>query len=468
MSKARAFVLLQTLAACIAPALAADAATTPAIESAPVPPPPAWLAGVDAMYDGLRVPGLERRDFSGSGSGADGPEHWWQVATPLLGTGAGFRVEEIGRSAEGRPLRHVRWGKGKTPVLLWSQMHGDESTGSMALADLFRFLGEHPDHPVTQRLRASTTLHFMPMVNPDGAARFQRRNAQGIDLNRDARMLATPEARALKALFDRVQPAYGFNLHDQQPGYRVGDSARGTAIALLAPPSGPTNTVDPTRARAIEVAASIRIALEPYIAGHLARWDDTFNPRAFGDLTAQWGSSTILIEAGAIEGDPQKQQLRKLYFLGLLAALDSIASGSHVGVPHALYRELPENGDPWSDLRIDGGTLAIPGQPHARADLLLEFGDPLAWRGGSIKDIGDLKERPARRTVDARGLFIVPAMQRAPSTTAGAAEAPETPCRIEIDAPACFFLARDPQGRDRVWSPDDIDPAAVPSHDADR
>lgn len=49
-------------------------------------------------------------------------------------------------------------------------------------------------------LRKGTTLHFLPVMNPDGAARFQRRNAQGIDVNRDARALASPEARALHAL----------------------------------------------------------------------------------------------------------------------------------------------------------------------------------------------------------------------------------------------------------------------------
>ena len=462
MSHASALALLLTVSTCTTPALAQAVAkppdgATPALASTPVPPPPAWLAEIDARYDTVRAPGLEQRDF--------GPEQWWQVATPMLGTGSGFRTDEVGRSVEGRPLRHVRWGKGKTPVLLWSQMHGDESTGTMALADLFRFLGEHPDHPVARRLHANTTLHLLPLMNPDGAARFQRRNAQGIDINRDARMLATPEGRALKALFDRVRPVYGFNLHDQDPGHRVGDSTRGTAIALLAPPSSAANAVDPKRARAIEVAASIRIALEPRIAGLMARWDDTFNPRAFGDLTAQWGSSTVLVEAGALEGDPQKQQLRKLYFLGLLAALDSIASGSHAGLAHALYSDLPENGDSWPDLRIDGGTLAIPGQPHARADLLLGFRDPLALRGGSIRDIGDLRERPARRTLDARGLFIVPGVAGA---TTGADGAPLASCRIEVGAPACFFLARDPEGRDRVWSPDDIDPVAVPAHDAVR
>lgn len=442
MPKSSTLGLLLTLAAaCAAPALAQATTVLPPADPTPVPPPPAWLAEVDAMYAELRVPGLERVDF--------GPDQWWQAATPLLDRKAGFRVEDIGRSVEGRPLRHARWGKGKTRVLLWSQMHGDESTGTMALADLFRFLGEHPQHPVARRLHANTTLHFLPMLNPDGAARFQRRNAQGIDVNRDARMLATPEGRALKALHDRVRPAFGFNLHDQQPHYRVGDSDRSTAIALLAPAPNEANEVTPQRARAIEVAAVIRIALDPYINGHIARWDETFNPRAFGDLTAQWGTSTVLIEAGSIEGDPHKQELRRLYFLGLLAALDSIASGSHAGTPHALYRDLAENGDPWPDLRIDGGTLAIPGQPQARADLLVSLRRPLTGEGATLRDIGDMGGEDARKVFDARGLFIVPAD-----------DGSGTPCRIATGAPACFHLSRDPEGRDVVWTlVRDVDPA---------
>ena len=424
---------------------ARDAVDSSRDADAAMPPPPAWLDQLDTLYDSrIRVAGLEDRAFS--------PEHWWEVATPLATEAHGFRTEEVGRSVEGRPLRHVSWGDGDTRVLLWSQMHGDESTASMAIADLFRFLGAHPDHPLVQRLHEHATLHFLPVMNPDGAARFQRRNAQGIDINRDARALVSPEARALHDLRERVQPAFGFNLHDQQVGYRVGDSDRGTAIALLAPAFNEARDVDPVRARAIEVAVAIRAVLEPDIGGHIAKWDDTFNPRAFGDLTAAAGVSTILIESGGIEGDLQKQRLRKLNFLALVGALDAIATGAHASLPRQRYGELPENGDVWPDLLVTGGTLALPGRPQAKVDLLVDFERPLLERGGRIEDIGDLGDVQARRTIDASGLYIVPFDP--PGAPAG-----DTPRAFGTDMPAYFHLSRDPQGHDIVWTlAGDVDP----------
>lgn len=417
-------------------ALFGDAVETPQATLAPLPSPPPWLDAMDALYDArIRVAGLEDRAFA--------PEQWWDVATPLLAPARGFTVEQIGRSAENRPLRHVRWGSGPRRVLLWSQMHGDESTASMALADLFRFLGEHPEHALVRRLRQGTTLHVFPLVNPDGAARFQRRNAQGIDINRDARALASPEARALHALRERVRPEFGFNLHDQQVGYRAGDSDRAVAIALLAPPFNEARDVDATRGRAIEVAVAVRAVLEPYVGGHIAKWDDTFNPRAFGDLTAKAGVSTVLIEAGGIAGDTQKQRLRKLNFLALLGALDAIATGAHAGMPRARYDELPQNGKVWPDLRIAGGTLALPRQPPAKVDVLVDFEQPLLERGGTIQDIGDVDQLPARRTIDASGLYLIPFSARTPDTPRKT---------FSPGMSAHFHLSRDPEGRDVVWT----------------
>ena len=126
-----------------------------------------------------------------------------------------FTLEKIGESIEGRSINYVRAGTGPMGVLLWSQMHGDEPTATSALFDVFDYFQKHRDDPVVSRILTRLTLHVVPMLNPDGAERFQRRNAQSIDINRDALRLQTPEGRALKGLRDRLNPRVGFNLHNQ-------------------------------------------------------------------------------------------------------------------------------------------------------------------------------------------------------------------------------------------------------------
>ncbi len=62
-------------------------------------------------------------------------------------------------------------------------------------------------------MEQAVTIRAVPMLNPDGAELFQRRNLQFIDINRDALALATPEGKLLKKLRDEWQPDIGFNLH---------------------------------------------------------------------------------------------------------------------------------------------------------------------------------------------------------------------------------------------------------------
>ena len=343
--------------------------------------------------------------------------------------------EEIGRSAEGRPIYSLRFGDGPTRVLLWSQMHGNESTASMALADIFHLLAASPNHPLVQRLANQLTIFAIPMLNPDGAERFQRRNALGIDINRDARALSTPEGRILREAQRRLQPDFGFNLHDQNVRTRVGDSDRTAAMALLAPPVDAARSDTPVRQRAKHVAALLREAMEPLVPGHIARYDETFNPRAFGDLMGTWGTSTVLIESGGWRDDPEKQHLRKVNFVAILAALDAIATGAYTAADPAWYETLPENGRAAEDLVVRGGTLVLPGMPPLRADLAVSYTEPLERLGGQIADVGDLAETVARDTLDATGLFVHPASDALEMNAAGAGV-------LHIDAPASFTIRR--------------------------
>lgn len=423
--------MIRPLLAC--PILLCALLCPPAQALSALPPPPA-VRLLDA-HQQVRVPGLEHRVFTAG--------HWWSLVLPALQANPAFNVEQIGSSAEGRPLRQVRWGEGPVVVLLWSQMHGDESTATMALADLFAWLGQGAGNPDVEQLRDRLTLHVVPILNPDGTERFQRRNAQGIDINRDAAALASPEARALKTLRDRLQPAFGFNLHDQRPGYRAGNSKLPTAIAVLAPPADAAASLTPVRQRAIGVAADIVELLDNQLPGRLARWDETFNPRAFGDLMQQWGTSTVLLEAGGIEGDPQKQRLRQYTFAAIVGGLQSIARGDYTRADASRYHQLPENGAVWDDLLLSGATVHASGKAPIQADVLVNFRHPLGFEQGRIVDIGDLGARKVRRRIDAAGLHL--------HALPGA--------RLHIEQAARLALSRDPAGLEVVWTLDGSLPA---------
>lgn len=388
------------------------------------------------LHDGVRVRGLEDRRFD--------QVTYWKVIEPIVEGNRLFRVQREGESAEGRPIRTITFGDGPVSVFLWSQMHGDESTATMALADLYALVDAQESHPVVRTILEGTTVHTLPMLNPDGAQRFQRRNAQGIDINRDARSLATPEARILKTVRDRVDPMVGFNLHDQGVGTRVGSTDRGVAIALLSPPFDHSRAINDVRVRAMEVMGVMIEAMDPLVGDHLARYDDSFNPRAFGDLITQWGTSTILVESGGWENDPQKQHLRKVNFVALVAALEAIARGSHVGMGTDAYQALPRNGRRIADLVIRGGTLVVPGLPPYKADLLVNYEKPLLEEDGSIADIGDLAEVEARDTLDLSGMYIHPRDQALDRSGNGV--------QIKPGAPAYFSVSGREDGRDPLWT----------------
>jgi hypothetical protein len=388
----RSFAAASLLAACFSPAAAHYAPAPPA--DLPLTPE---LLELQARH---AEPAITGRRFTHA--------ELWDAIGPVIDASGALTRDEIGRSAEGRPLYAVRFGNGPTRVLLWSQMHGDESTATMALADIFRFLAAEPDHPLAARLRERLTVTFVPMLNPDGAERFQRRNAYGVDVNRDAVALATPEARALKGLQQSFRPHFGFNLHDQNVRTRVGDSERLAAIALLAPAFDESRAMNEGRARAVAVASVIRNAVEPLVAGHVARYDDTFNRRAFGDLMQAWGVSTVLIESGGWMDDPEKQYLRRVNFVALLTALDAIGGGEYASADPLAYESLPYNGRSVNDLLIRAGTLVIPGLEPTGVDVAVDFADPLARIGGRVIEIGDLSHVSARDTLEAAGLYLHP------------------------------------------------------------
>ena len=329
---------------------------------------------------------------------------WTALDKPL--TSSRFRVRMEGESLLGRQISTITAGTGETTILLWSQMHGDESTATMALADIINYFSDPSPDPFRDDLLDRLTIIMIPMLNPDGAQLFQRRNAVGIDINRDARRQATPEARLLKAVQERVQPQFGFNLHDQNPHTYAGRSGNRAAMALLAPAADMERSWGPVRTRARQVASIIAEVLQNELPGHIARYGDAFNPRAFGDLMQQWGTSTVLIESGVLDDDPEKQKLRAMNVAALLTAFDAIARSTYLDADTLAYEGLPQNRGFSHDLLVRGGLLVLGNAEPMPVDLAFAYSNAVADTGLTLTEAGDLDEAGAHEIFDATGLYL--------------------------------------------------------------
>ncbi len=362
--------------------------------------------------------------------------------------------EVLGTSVEGRAIHHLTMGRGSKVVLLWSQMHGDEPTATSALLDLCQWLLTHRKEPLVARLLGNLTLHVVPMLNPDGAERFQRRNAQGIDINRDALHLQTPEGQLLKALRDRIEPLIGFNLHNQNWRTSVGTPPQPAVISLLAVAYDEARSADARRQLTKRTCAVIVEALRPFAEGRLGRYDDAFEVRAFGDNITKWGTGVVLIETGPWPGPEPDRALVRLNFIALVTALDALASGRVAEADPAVYEQLPENQSDLFHTIVRGGTVITgTGVAPLRADVGLagtrvvrqEAGRRVLRWQGSIQDLGDLRVFGALETIDATGLFVSPAYTAASvgdQVTLPAGSAAASAPRIALGAPARLWILR--------------------------
>ncbi|MEE4311384.1 MAG: M14 family zinc carboxypeptidase [candidate division KSB1 bacterium] len=316
-----------------------------------------------------------------------------------------FHFEIAGESVEKRPIYLVRMGSGGKNILLWSQMHGDEPTSTAAIFDMFNFMLRHESTTFVRKILENATILVIPMLNPDGAEKYLRRNAQGIDINRDARDLQTPEGRILFDLKETFKPDFGFNLHDQSGRITVGNTNRLAAFALMAPPFNHQNDDNPVRIRAKKVVSVIYQALGPSLYGHISKYKADYMPRAFGDSMQSWGVSTILIESSGWYHN-RDNYLQKMNFVALLSSIHAIASGSYESANPAIYDILPLNDKSIYDLLIrDVNVIDGTGIPPYRMDIGVNYNP---GKKGYIIDNGDLDFFAAKDTIDAPSHYLTP------------------------------------------------------------
>ena len=319
-----------------------------------------------------------------------------------------FKVKVVGHSIEGRSISLLSIGSGKTSVFLWSQMHGNEPTATQAIFDILNFLESDDFKKEKEAILSKCTLHFLPMLNPDGAERYMRRNALGIDINRDALRLQSPEGQTLKKVRDSLEADFGFNLHDQSTYYNAELTSKPATISYLAPPFNYDRDINEVRGNAMKVIVFMNEILQKYVPGQVGRYSDDFEIRAFGDNIQKWGTSTILIESGGLSKDVEKQEIRKLNYVSILSAIYSIATENYKDISIEKYEDIPHNDRKLFDLKLEAVKYPLLGKEYVldigihRNEIDINNHNDFYYNA-SIIDQGDLSTYFGYETFNAKG-----------------------------------------------------------------
>ena len=262
-------------------------------------------------------------------------EIWLSIITKLSSK---FKVNTLGKSVESKPVFSVELGQGETKILLWSQMHGNESTSTKALFDLLNFFDKNSHSDLLQKFR----FYIIPMLNPDGAFKYTRVNANKVDLNRDAKSLTQPESIILRNYFEQIRPSYCFNLHGQRTIFGTNSFANPATMSFLAPAVDNYKTITDSRSKSMYVIGEVYKALNVIIPNHIGLYDDAYNANCVGDTFQALKVPTILFEAGHYHHDYDREFVRKIYFLALLEAFRAI-DNIPINPSKDTYNSIPKN-----------------------------------------------------------------------------------------------------------------------------
>lgn len=252
-----------------------------------------------------------------------------------------FKINQLGFSEQDRPIYTFKIGSGKKKILLWSQMHGNESTGTKALFDLFNCFS-NSSKTEFHTILTECTLLFIPMLNPDGAQAYTRINANEIDLNRDAVNRVAKESKLLRKTLEKFNPQFCFNLHDQRTIFGVEGTKNPATISFLAPSEEETRALTNGRKETMNVIVAMNMMLQKMIPNFVGRYTDEFYPTATGDNFQKLGYNTILIESGHYPNDYQREISREYTFYSILQGIHHIATSKDF-IEYLPYFDIPNN-----------------------------------------------------------------------------------------------------------------------------
>ena len=314
-----------------------------------------------------------------------------------------FEKEVIGHSVEGRPIYALKIGTGHTKILAWSQMHGNETTTTKAIFDMLNCF----ESDVFSKLLSSCTLQVIPILNPDGAERYTRLNANAIDLNRDAELLSQPESKVLRSVYDAFNPHFCLNLHGQRTIFGAGETGKPATLSFLSPSQDVERSVTATRKKAMAVIVAICNQLKLDLSDAIGRYDDGFNSNCVGDTFQSLGTPTILYEAGYYANDYNRDKVRFYVFKALLFGLEAI-SNIDKHKDYESYFKIPENKKNFYDIIICNVKIE-PNQVNT-VDLAIQFKESLVGNEVNfipvIENIGDLKSYYAHKNINYAGKVL--------------------------------------------------------------
>lgn len=288
------------------------------------------------------------------------------------------------------PIKAYQWGEGSTRLLLWSQMHGNEPTATRALQQLVPMLHE------SKELKAKLRLIIIPILNPDGALVFSRYNGMGMDINRDAQRLISPESQFLNRVVQDFKPHWAFNLHDQRSIFSVGEAPRPATISFLAPSPDYERSVNTARAQAMRLIGAMYEEMENTLPGHCGRYSDEYYPRAWGDALQRQNIATVLIESGAYYDDMERIKAQELNKNLIYKALNLIAHAKVENRFLETYYRIPENEKRLRDVKYTNVNISWQGQ-HFTADVSMMLRETYAenklqyqWEWDEVGDLSML------------------------------------------------------------------------------
>jgi len=318
-----------------------------------------------------------------------------------------FDISIVGASELGKDISIIKIGSGKKTILAWSQMHGNETTTTKAIFDLLKLFAQKEafQEEISNFLK-NNTLYVIPILNPDGAGLYTRKNGNLVDLNRDAQDLSQKESQVLMKIFNKIKPDLCLNLHGQRTIFGL-ESGKPAVISFLSPASNQERTVTSARETAMGLIVKMKNKLQEYIPGQIGRYDDSFNPNCFGDCFQMNDVPVILFEAGQSGEDYHREKSRFLVFIALVS-LFNLVDNCPSDTSFVTYFSIPENKKNYKDFILRN--VKIKGDEEL-VSIAIQFSEEL--ENGMVKfiprvdEIRELNSYYGHKEIDGKNLQVI-------------------------------------------------------------